>query len=193
MDVLTFIATIVGHLAWPTVLVVGVVFVSRRAGQLSRFIKKVRYGDFEIEIREQLDAARGTVEQIEAISAPTALAPIQPDDRLLELARIDPGIAMVDVWRSLEDEIIKLMQHNGLMRFTNPVRFVRKLAALGKISPEQLKLFERLRSIRNSAVHSSWNAPEIALGEVLEFRELVGVLTRRFQEIALEPNYIAPD
>lgn len=188
MDKLTFIASLVGHLAWPVTTLILATVVIARLPKLVKFIKAVRYKDVEVTIREDFiqartEAERLTVERKQiAVSGPA-------EEKVLRLAEIDTSIAILEVWRRLEQEIVKLIQHNGHMRFTTPVIFMEHLAKLGKLTKGDILLFRKLRDIRNASVH----APEkhsVTKAEVLEFSDFVELLIGKLDEIKQEPGYI---
>lgn len=188
MDPLTFIAALVGHLIWPVTALVLILVVLRRLPKLAKFIKAVRYRDLELTLREDFSEARALVDQI-TIQRQQLPAADAPDDKLLQLIEIDPSIAVIHIWRRLEREIIGLMQHNGLMRYTTPVKFFEHLAKLGKLSENDLVLFRKLRDIRNASVHA-YPGRSLSPAEVLEFNNFVDLLIATFEAIKAEPGYI---
>lgn len=188
MDSRTFIAALVGHLAWPIVTLALVSIALLKLPKLARFIKAIRFKDFEVTIREdfalaRVEAERLTVEQKNAAE----LSPTE--EKVLRLAELDPSIAIIEVWRRLEQAIVRLIQHNGMMRFTTPARFMEYLASLGKLSDGDLMLFRKLRDIRNISVHAH-DRNMLSKGEVLEFSTFVALLTEKLEQIRQEPGYI---
>ena len=159
-----------------------------RLPKLVRFVKAVRYKDLEVTIREDFTQARSAAEQIVA-ERKQLIGPEPDHEKVLRLADIDASIAVIEVWRRLEKEIVKLMQHNGLMRYTTPAKFMDHLAQLGKISPGDIALFRKLRDIRNLSVHAL-DGRSLTKGEVIEFSNFVDLLVARLEEIRHEPGYI---
>jgi hypothetical protein len=192
MDQLTFIATIIGHLAWPVTVLVILQIVLFRLPNLAKFIKTIRYKDLEVTLREEFSEARTIAEGI-AVEEKPALLPDAQADKIIRLVEIDPSIAIIEIWRRLEQEITELIQHNGLMRFTNPVKFIEQLVKLGKLTDADLLLFRKLREIRNTAVHARARE-SLSKGEVFEFNNFVELLIEKLDAIKEEPDYVGiPD
>lgn len=190
MDILTFISNLVRDLAWPTAALIGLFVAIGRGPNLVRFVKAIRYKDFEVTIRENFDEARAEAQRIQVAASDAPTSDLVLPDKVLRLAEIDPALAVVDVWKKLEAEIIKLIQHNGMMRFTNAEKFVEELGRFGKLSKNEVQLFQKLRLIRNQSVHSHWGSTTLTLAEVVEFRDFAEILTKRLEQIRSEPGYI---
>mgnify|MGYP003648576918 CR=1 FL=1 len=170
-------------------MLISFLIVIYHAPTLARFVKAIRYKDFEVTMREDFNEARLDAEQVKLEIGDAEPINLNPNDKIIQLAKIDRGIAIVEIWKNLEVEITRLIQHNGLMRYTNPFKFVEHLAEVGKITSRDLSLFRNLRKIRNESVHSH-NSSELTMAEVLEFRDFVEVLAKRFESIKSEPGYI---
>lgn len=189
MDVLTFISNLVRDLAWPIATLVVLIIALRHLPSLRRFVKAIRYKDVEVTLREEFDGAREVAETVKALIGPETKPEETQTDKIAQLAQIDPAIALIEIWRKLEAEVVSLIQHNGLMRYTRPVKFVEQLGKLGKLSEEEITLFRRLRVIRNASVHAQ-DTNAVTLAEVIEFRDFVNVLIRKFEQIKNEPGFI---
>lgn len=188
MDRLTFVASIVGHLAWPLTTLIIAAVVYFRLPKLVRFVKAIRYKDVEVTIREEFAQARSEAERL-AIQQEPKPPSEAAEEKALKLAEIDPSIAIIDIWRRLESEIVRLIQHNGLTRFTSPDRFMEYLVSLGKLSQGDILLYRRLRQIRNTSVHAH-NHASLSKAEVLEFSNFVELLIGKLNEIAQSPGYL---
>lgn len=195
MDTLSFISSLVEHLATPVTALIALKILLKRAPQISQFVKSIRYKDIEINLRDEFEKAKEAAGSIE-LSSPegailnTARLGFQENDKILQLAEIDPGIAIAEIWKNIEGTIIKLMQHNGLMRFTRPEKLIEWLESKNKVSQTEVELFLRLRKIRNAAVHSGPSTPQISLAEVMEFKEFANVLIDRIEKIRMDPGYL---
>jgi hypothetical protein len=188
VDRLTFIATLVGYVAWPVTTLLLASLILPRLPKLAKFVKAVRYRDFEVTIREDFTQARSEAERLAIERNPISIEETS-EAKVLRLAEVDPSIAIIEVWRRLEREIVKLIQHNGLIRFTAPMKFMEHLARLGKLTQGDMLLFRKLRDIRNASVH----APEghsLSKGEVLEFSNFVDLLSAKLHEIKQNSGYI---
>lgn len=189
MDWLTFISNAIRDLAWPIIAlaVLGAFLFQGRA--FVRLVKTFRYKDFELTTREEFFEARADAEQVKLTLDDQPSSSLNPKDRILQLAEIDPGLAIIDIWKTLDAELLKLIQHNGLVRFTTPDKFVAELGKLGKLSSREESLYRKLRQIRNASVHAHGSFT-LTLAEVIEFRDFVDVLVKRFEQMKNEPGYI---
>jgi len=187
MNLYQFLATVITGLAWPSLALIVIILFSRRAPNLLRFIKTIRYGDVEVTLQD----ARKDVEALELKMPSAANTALDPDDKVLRLAEIDTAVAVIEIWRRLEAKVLELVQHNGLVRFSRPEAFVLGLRELGKISHREYDLYRRLREIRNQAVHSRLSN-SLTIAEVIEFRDFVDLFCARLDEIKNEPGYIDP-
>lgn len=189
MDWLTFISSIVRDLAWPLVALAALGAVFYKGRDFITLVKTFKYKDIEITIREDFIEARADAELVK-LQLHTQPAPnILLQDKILNLAKLDPALAIVDIWKKLEAQLINLIQHSGQMRFTTPEKFILKLADLGKITKNEVNLYRKLREIRNASVHSHGET-KLTLAEVIEFRDFVDMLSKKFEQIKSEPGYI---
>lgn len=188
MDGYTFTAAMVNHLAWPVTILIIVAVLLFRLPWLAKFIKAVKYKDLELTIQEDFLEARVAAEGI-VVERHVSQVSGAPTEKIARLVEIDPSIAIIEIWRQLEQQIIKLIQHNGLMRFTNPVKFIEHLAKLGKLNDMDLVLFRKLRDIRNASVHAH-EGNSLSKAEVFEFSNFVELLTGKLEAIRHEPGYL---
>ena len=198
MDLLTFIANVVGSLAWPVTVGAIVCVLWRNRRDITRFVKTIKYKDVELTLRDDFEKATDLADGIRATLPPQQEAPVLPapdvDDRLMKIARLDPTLAVLSSWQKLEAKIIQLIQHNGLMRFVSPPSFMRRLRELEKLTPQDIELYDRLRRIRNEAVHAVQIQNRcLSLGEVTEYDKLIDTLVERLEQIRNEHGYVGID
>jgi hypothetical protein len=189
LDWLTFISNLIRDVAWPLVTLLALLVLLRRGPSIVRFVKAIKYKDFEVTMREDFIEARAEVERVKVEIAPNLMVSINPKDKVLQLAEIDPALAVIEIWKKLEAALIKLIQHHGLMRFTTPDRMVVHLGKLGKLSKSEVNLFRKLREIRNESVHAH-DKSRLTLAEVIEFKDFVDVLIQKFEKMMSEAGYI---
>ena len=60
MDVLTFIATLIDSLVWPIIIIVFVVLLRKPLSDLIPFLERLRYKDFELQFKSNLQLAKDT-------------------------------------------------------------------------------------------------------------------------------------
>ncbi len=192
MDILTFIASITGTLAWPITTLIALVVFIKKGSQIARVIKSIRYKDFELNLREDFAAAKEIVYQIQTEDQSNKSLSSSSMDELYQLANIDPSLAIFKTWQKLEAKITQLIQHNGLIRFTNPRKFIVRLLELEKITKDEVELFSRLQHIRNNVVHPSHSGkePKLTIAEVVEYKDFVDTFIERLEAIRQEDGYI---
>ncbi|HEY9079789.1 hypothetical protein [Magnetovibrio sp.] len=185
MDTLTFISTIVSAVVWPLLILVLALVALHKAPILASLIKTIRYKEVEVTFQE----AREILERTSLGLHLAEIPPLNPNDKILKLAAVDTGAAIMEIWKSLEAVLYRLIQNNGMMRFTNPTKFVDVLCSEGKISDGERELFHSLRRLRNQSVHALYErSPTIA--EVVEFQDFVTAFSERLEQIREEPEYI---
>ena len=166
-------------------MIICLFYFTRHASTLIRFVKTIRYGDIEVTFQD----ARHDFEVIQVQRGPVESPALEADNKILRLAEIDPGVAVIEIWKGLEEKLIQLIQHNGMMRFTTPDKFMKVLHDQKKISTTELELFQRLRKIRNESVHSR-ASQSLTVAEVLEYKNFVDTFLSVLELIRMEPGYI---
>ncbi|WP_132910288.1 hypothetical protein [Sphingomonas sp. BK235] len=168
MDWLTFIASIVGSLAWP-VAAFGIAFLFR--SEIIRLLSRIRrlsVGDNSVDFGEQLAEAEADVPAIAEDDGLVAL-----DDRLKQLVVIAPGAAILESWRSLEEQVKRRSaaifgENDGSYgRYSFGYR-AHRMFKEGLISPATYRLLFDLRSLRRSAA----NTGEVTTDDAVRFLSL---------------------
>ncbi len=179
-----FVSKAVDSLAWPALAAYVLYLVKRHGHELVRFVEKIRVKDFEVTLRQNFEGGREAAETVRSetiadvqkeVSALTAMS-----KAALDAGR--PDIAILDIWKGLEQELVKIIQHEGMARWVSPTRLIQWAYQKELISRADRELFDRLRVIRNEVVHSS-DFRKISSAEVYEYAELTSVLITRLREI----------
>jgi hypothetical protein len=171
VNTLSFTASVIGSLAWPVTLLIFLVILLKNGPKLSRFVKSIRFKEFELTLRDDLEKAKNIAEtiQVTLIASEDSKERAASEDKVLALAQIDPGVAILKSWQKLEQKLTQLIQHNGLIRFTSNREFVQRLLQLNKITEADVALFDKLRSIRNTVVHAHNDKRSMSVAEVVEY------------------------
>ena len=183
-----FTLSIVEHWAWPITVLIILAVVLRKGKEIAKFVKSVRYGDLEVELKQEVAAAGTTAEEVRIQRGETP-SDNTNDKTARRLAEIDPSVAVISEWRRLEHAVIGLIQHNGMMRFTTPRKFIEYLGSIGKLLDAEVVLYKRLNAIRNAAVHLYFDET-VSKGQAAEYSDSVGLLIDRIDAIRAEPGYI---
>jgi hypothetical protein len=162
MNVLQFIASLVGSLAWPAV-VFGVALVLRKPlGDLLPLLQHIRYKDLELEFGKRVEELQAEV--AEELPAPGEAAATAEPERaaLLKLAEISPRAAVLEAWRAVEAAALKAarrLEPDEPGRTMSSYEAIRYLERSGKLDRAIAGPLQELRMLRNEAAH----APEFAL------------------------------
>jgi hypothetical protein len=156
MNWMQFIAAIVRAVAWPAVVMVAAVLLRRPLVRLIPLLRHLKYGELELEFAEGVQSAREEAEvTLAPLTAPVARVP--EVDSLLQLATESPRLAVVGAWRLVESSA-----HRACAALGVPVERGRPFAGLeltyalrreGVLDDATLTMMNRLRSLRNQAVH----------------------------------------
>lgn len=161
MDVLTFVSSVVGSIAWPVAaFAIAVLFRSQIRSLMDR-IKRLSMGENSVDFGQKLDEAEAEVEADTAISAaePQVGGVSVPDDRTAQLISLSPSAAVLDGWKLVERKALELAQPL-LLAATERSRLnsfrvaVKALFDAGRISRATYSMLMDLQALRNAAVHT---------------------------------------
>jgi hypothetical protein len=193
MDWMTFIASIIGSLAWPIAALVIVLIFHDQIKFLLSQIRKIGAGGVNFEIAQRVEAVRDQAEEVEVEQSKTTIAPppdaVTLDPATLELAKNFPEAAVLTAFKELEGVLLQIRAklpddkpHRNLKEVMN------YLADKKYISESVVSLFNRLREARNTVAHSSKET--ITSGEALELvrqtKLLIELLIRANDQL---PNF----
>ncbi len=145
---------IVKALAWPIAVIwIGYIFRSEVRQLLGR-VSSFKYKDVEASFEKSLVQAEQSARNIEKPQLDESESEINKKEQLLRIAEVSPRAAVVEAWTLIETAAMK----NGLwegaaIKRINPKTILDHLESSGKFSPENLKLINQLRQIRNKAKH----------------------------------------
>jgi len=161
MDWLTFIANLIDSLAWPAVIVVLLFLVKKELPAIARLIRKIRYGELEVEFGESAKVVKEKSATVLPEPAPNARlsgSSLQEQrDRLAFLSELAPRSAILEAWLQIESAAVDLIRKKRLDTFQTlpgPTRLRDHLRKMEILTPQQVSVFEELRKLRNEAVHS---------------------------------------
>ena len=179
MDWLTFISKIIDSIAWPGAVILIALIFRNEIGKLLRLIRKLRHGDLEVTFGEELEKAR---EESEELGSPIDTpAEIIRDQELLNLAKNHPPAAVIEAWKDIEKELIQLGRRKNQLQINRPHQVFSQMRNDNEIGPTAGKLYQRLRSLRNKAVHQS--DFKLTEGQALEYVELASNMAWFFRAL----------
>jgi hypothetical protein len=156
MDWKTFIAEIVGSLAWPIAIIVWWFRSEIRA--LVPRLTRLRHNDTEIEFAQDVQRLRQEAEREQTLALPAPTTQATPDPelvRLQEIAAISPRAAIVEAWTDVERASADAVRRLAIpvdQNLRTPMRFISMLSA-SHIDPPRMRQIEELRRLRNEAAH----------------------------------------
>src|SRR4051794_33098868 len=153
MDTLTFIAALVGSVAWPLAIVGAAIALRRPFQQLLTYMTKLKYGDLELSFdrniqRLELKAAASLPTDAELSRPQPAISP-----EIARLAEESPRAAIIEAWVRLSNAAVGALKQRGATvpkgKFVAPGQIEKTLAEAGLLNVAELALLRQLRSMRN--------------------------------------------
>ncbi|MFL6586670.1 MAG: hypothetical protein ACJ8GV_07255 [Luteimonas sp.] len=133
-------------------------------------IRKGKVGSAEIEFAEEVREL--TVEAARALPAPPA-----PSSATISLSATNPRAAILEAWLHLEAVARKAAFGVNEFAGRTAISTGHTLAKSGLLNPEEVAIFDQLRSLRNQATHDPEFSPKPE--SVLEYTQLAGALSQR--------------
>lgn len=181
MTRLEFIAAVIDSLAWPAVVIMTVVLLRRPLAGLLPLLRRVKYKELEVEFAQEVKELR---QEAEAALPPLPAGPppqIPEEQALINLASVSPRSAVVEAWRLVESAARRGLEARGEgMESGRPVsgpRLTRTLLQREMLDNATRSVFDRLRMLRNQAVHAEDFLVDEASSR--EYIELALALARR--------------
>jgi hypothetical protein len=193
VDWLEFLASLIKSLAWPITLVI-LVFLFRvpiRRALLS--LTRLKYKDLELDFGQELKQLKKEAKAIDITpQPPKTIAPTKRDSSQLlqEAAQLaqhfaEPAVAVA--WQAVEDELMQAVMrlavspdypvHNSALKNAELLR------AQNAIDQRTLELLNRMRNLRNMAIHGTHVGASITIDDALEFIALARGVLEKLQEL----------
>lgn len=183
MSWLEFIAALISALAWPTVAVTAVILLRRPLTRLLPLLRRLKYKGIEVEFAQEVQELR---EEAETALPPLPSGPptrIPEEDALLLLASVSPRASVVEAWQLVEAAARRALQSRGepidAQRVPSGPHLTRALMQREVLDNAARSVFDRLRMLRNQAVHGEDFAIDEASAR--EYIELALALARRLR------------
>ncbi|MDO6442078.1 hypothetical protein [Marinobacter sp. 2_MG-2023] len=185
MEPLEFTAEVIKALAWPSAVVIAVVILRTEVANLLGRITKIKHKDSEIDLAQEVQAAANSADKVLGNSAKVGLDSEQ--GRASRLAEDSPRGAILDAWLSVEEAMTGYEKRHGIEYATShapPHQRIQSIqwSDLDKSSLGQgvLQMLQKLRRIRNEAVHSS--DAEITSETAREYASLAARVRAKLEE-----------
>lgn len=165
MDVLTFLSEITRSLAWPLTAVVLVFVLRRPIVELIPLLRRLKYKELELEFSQQVSELKAEAEAISGEQEEEQERVSPRSNRILNLASFSARAAIMEAWLEVESAAIAVASSFWNQppsdTFKNYPKLGEYLLQCKVINEKQLDIFNKLRQLRNKAVH----AEELELSE----------------------------
>lgn len=194
MEIGYLVLGFVQALAWPAVVIVLLLVLRNPISQAIRAITKLKYKDVELEFANGLQLAEASAREL-GLPAPAAARatteihlPVPSYDYLFDLARRYPRAGVTEAWRIVEMSLKTLGRSQGVdVRGARAERdVIHRMTDNDPMRSNLLELYERLRKLRNQAVHASETA--ITSEEAAGYVDLALGLASRLQSASTVPR-----
>lgn len=194
MDCLSFYASLIDSVAWPVAIIVIVLSLRRALGKLLTQITRFKYGDlelyFETEIRRLGDSAKNIGLKTPNKSALVGIE-IQDSTQIIgDAARLADEFPMPAVglaWTAVEHEIMKSIEQLGISigdrQHISAVNSIRLLHEGGYLDEKTRELLDKMRHLRNFAVHTPREQIHIPPKEAREYIALSQAMIEKLKDI----------
>lgn len=177
MDPLTFVANLVGSVAWPTAAVILAFAFRVPLKEILERLTKLEALGVKADFDKKLKEAEKQAEKADLPPAPRQ--PALQDDR-------PPSSRVFQAWRELESHLNDVFtRHTGSppRSYTALRDFLHELETKGVIPRESIALFNDLRAIRNRAVHPRSDSPDVSSLQADEFANLTARLIEQLKRL----------
>ncbi|MCE0850372.1 MULTISPECIES: hypothetical protein [Pseudomonas] len=180
MDWLQFFSSVLSSLAWPVAVIWLAYLLRAPLRKLIPRVRTVKYGEFHVDIGEQLEEVK---EKVDAAASKPAETPEDPPISFRALAKADPRAAILSAWIPVEVELNAIAKKNDA-KFVIGKPALRQLQALlekGVLDQLTVETIANLRRIRNSAVHVTEES--VSFDDAMAMAEMCQWVTAQLKRI----------
>ncbi len=181
MDWLTFFSKIIDSLVWPIITVWSLYFFLYKNGpKLARIVESIKCKYFTLKFRNSIEKA---IEQAEkTIKFDLKQITTEEISEIEKIATISPALAIVEIWQNLESQISRFfLSVSQESKKAKKFDLIRSLKLKKLINDNELELLNRLREIRNLAVHTN-NRDCITTSEIIEYKILSDRIIKKLKD-----------
>ncbi|MCW8965067.1 MAG: hypothetical protein OQK82_00055 [Candidatus Pacearchaeota archaeon] len=167
-------------ISWPVAAIVISFVLRKELGNLLSKIKKIRHNETEVEFKEEIEVAKKEASKSLPESKPTKIE----RSRSVQLAELSPRGAIIEAWLNVEAALKEYAKRHGAQIDENKPFTIRALhfhsLDYNNVGKGVLNMLERLRRLRNDAVHLTDS--EIETESAVEYIELANRVIYRIEE-----------
>ena len=194
MGILDFLASAMESISWPIAIIVLVLLLRKPMIKLIPNIQRIRYGNVELDFGMELQELEGKAKtaglRIEEQSQLSHTVPRTADDSIVDAVRLVedfPGPAIGVAWLAVEYELSQAVGRLAISAdyppYNSAIRNVVLLHEHGYIDEETRGVLDRMRRLRNVAVHAVRDRAEISTDQAREFVALAEAVARSMKKI----------
>lgn len=157
MAILELIVRLIEPAAWPAAFLIIFFAFRKQLLTLLPSLRRVKAGPVEAEFEKEVQEISS--EQMWRLPGPdSSQRTASRRGQLLEVARINPRVAVIDAWLGIELSLKKaVLQRLGGSspppNISSPVSMIRELAQEGSLDATDVSLLHELRGLRTQATH----------------------------------------
>ncbi len=191
---LGFIASIIDSLAWPAAIVILLLILQSPLRKLLLELTRFRYGDVEIDfgraIQRLEDRAKLTGLRLPARPARPKTEIRDSSQIIADAARLagdfpEPAVGLA--WTAVEHELMQAVMRLAISAdyppYNAPLKNIALLHDQGYLDRETRELLDRMRNLRNAAVHTAREISRISPDEAREFIALTEAVTWKLKSL----------
>jgi hypothetical protein len=193
MGWLQFLASLINSLAWPSTLVTLVVLFRAPVRRALLSLTRLKYKDLELDFRHELKELEKEAMAIDITpqSPKKIVSKKRGSSELLQeaeqLGKNFPEPAVAVAWQAVEDEIMQAVMRLAISpdypAHNSALKNAELLKAQNAIDQRTFELLNRMRNLRNMAVHGGHGASLITTDEALEFLALARGVVEKVQSL----------
>jgi hypothetical protein len=193
MGALQFLASLISSLAWPITVTVLVFVLRVPLTRVLLTLTRLKYKDFELDFGRDLKRLEEDAKAVGiAPKDSKAIAPPRRDSLQLleEAARIAqefPEAAISIAWQAVEAELIaavmRLAMSPDYPSYNSALKNAELLRDQNMIDTRTFEILNRMRVLRNAAIHGARSATAITSDEASEFVALARGVVEKLQTL----------
>lgn len=193
MDWLTFFSKLIDSLVWPAVTLLAIYWLRDAISQRLKGLKRLKWGDKEADFSEELKVAEAVADDVLPKQEPKVIGNDGGEyDAIKKTAETSPRGAVVEAWNLVERAGIECYKRLNPARSGFPDNAYPRLNVIARlfenrvIESDLFEMSERLRHLRNVAVHS--NDQLITTKDAIEYVLLAERVVKTLNSITVKPS-----
>jgi hypothetical protein len=157
---MAFSANIIGSLAWPVSVVIGIFLLRGHIAKALPFLRKLKYGDIELDFGRRVREVKEEVEKHLPARPGTATL---DTGTIMRVAGIDPKAAVLAAWAEVECAAIESARRLGNAEVTKPHQALSYFERHSHVGPNLISVLHDLRHLRDQAAHAPDFQPDTSI------------------------------